>query len=111
MTEVMARRQFSPGYIWFNIGFLLLFAGLLLWERKYMTVLVGAFFGIVYMAVDYGIFHLLTHSRSISAGYSLFWVLLWMSMSYGSTNFTWIWLWLNKDKHLFEWSMLRFQSR
>lgn len=76
-----------------------------------MTVLVGAFFGIVYMAVDCGIFHLLTHSRSISAGYSLFWVLLWMSLSYGFTNFTWIWLWLNKDKHLFEWSMLRFQSR
>lgn len=65
MTEVMARRQFSPGYIWFDIGFLLLFAGLL----------------------------------------------LWMSMSYGFTNFTWIWLWLNKDKHLFEWSVLRFQSR
>lgn len=76
-----------------------------------MTVLVGAFFGIVYMAVDCGIFHLLTHSRSISAGYSLFWVLLWMSLSYGFTNFTWIWLWLNKDKHLFEGSMLRFQSR
>lgn len=106
MSEVIARRQFSPGYIGFDIAFLLVFAGLLLWQKKYMTVLVGIFFGFVYMAVDYGIFHLLTHSRSISAGYSLFWVLLWMSMSYGFTNFAWIWLWLNKDRHLFEWSLL-----
>lgn len=33
-------------------------------------------------------------------------MLLWMSMSYGFTNFTWIWLWLSKDKHLLEWSLL-----
>ena len=71
-----------------------------------MTVLIGVLFGFVYMAVDYGIFHLLTHSRTISEGYSLFWVLLWMSMSYGFTNFAWIWLWLNKDRRLFEWSLL-----
>lgn len=58
------------------------------------------------MAVDYGIFHLVCHSRGISDGYSLFWVLLWMSMSYGFTNFAWIWLWLSKDKNLFEWSLL-----
>ena len=106
MPEVIARRQFSPGYIWFDIAFLLIFAGLLLWKKKYMTVLVGIFFGVIYMVVDYGIFHLLTHSRTISDGYSLFWVLFWMSMSYGFTNFTWIWLWLNKDHHLFEWSLL-----
>lgn len=62
--------------------------------------------GIVYMLVDYGIFYLLLHSRSISEGNSLFWVLLWMSMSYGFTNFTWIWLWVSRDEHLFEWSLL-----
>ena len=106
MSEVIARRQFSPGYIGFDIAFLLVFAGLLLWRKKYMTVLIGVLFGFVYMAVDYGIFHLLTHSRTISEGYSLFWVLLWMSMSYGFTNFTWIWLCLSKDEHLPEWSLL-----
>ena len=106
MSEVIARRQFSPGYIGFDIAFLLVFAGLLLWRKKYMTVLIGVLFGFVYMAVDYGIFHLLTHSRTISEGYSLFWVLLWMSMSYGFTNFAWIWLWLSKDRRLFEWSLL-----
>lgn len=28
MSEVIARRQFSPGYIGFDIAFLLVFAGL-----------------------------------------------------------------------------------
>lgn len=37
-----------------------------------MTFLVGFCMGLVYMAVDYGIFHLLCHSRSITEGYSLF---------------------------------------
>ena len=106
MTEIIARRQFAPLYIWLDIGFLLVFLALLLWKKKYMTVCVGLFFGMVYMAVDYGIFHLLLHTRSISPGHSLFWVLLWMSMSYGFTNFTWIWLWISRDKHLLEWSLL-----
>ena len=83
MTEIVALRQFAPLYIWLDIGFLLVFLALLLWKKKYMTACVGIFFGFVYMAVDYGIFHLLLHTRSISPGHSLFWVLLWMSMSYG----------------------------
>ena len=106
MTEIIARRQFVPLYIWLDTAFLIVFALMLLWKKKYMTVLVGLVMGVVYMLVDYGIFHLLLHTRSISEGHSLFWVLLWMSMSYGFTNFTWIWLWLSKDKHLFEWSLL-----
>lgn len=104
--EVVAQRVFSPLYIWLDIIFLALMTALLLWKKKYMTVVVGFLSGILYMLVDYGVFHMLTHSRSISAGHSLFWVLLWMSMSYGFTNFTWIWLWISKDKHLFEWSFL-----
>ena len=106
MTEMIARRQFAPLYIRLDIGFLVLFLGLLLMKKKYMTVIVGLVMGLVYMLVDYGIFHLVCHSRSISDGHSLFWVLLWMSISYGFTNFTWIWLWLSKDEHLFEWSLL-----
>ncbi len=106
MNEIIARREFSPIYIWLDIAFLVIFAGMLIWKKKYMTVLVGFLIGILYMVVDYGIFHLVCGSRSISQGHSLFWVLLWMSMSYGFTNFTWIWLWISKDKHLFEWSMV-----
>lgn len=106
MPEIIARRAFAPLYIWLDITFLCVFTCLLLRKKKYMTVLVGLVMGVVYMLVDYGIFHLVCHSRSISAGHSLFWVLLWMSMSYGFTNFAWIWLWLSKDEHLLEWSVL-----
>lgn len=106
MTEIIARRQFDPMYIWLDIAFLVLFVALLIWKKKYMTVIIGLIFGAVYMAVDYGIFHLLTHSRTIFNGYSMFGVLLWMSVSYGFTNFAWIWLWISKDKNLFEWSLL-----
>lgn len=104
MDDIIARRQFDPLYIWLDIVFLVLLISALLWKKKYMTVLVGIFFGIVYFAVDYGLFHLVFHARSITGG-DLFWVLLWMSMSYGFTNFAWIWLWISKDKHLLEWSL------
>lgn len=103
--EIIARRQFAPLYIFLDIAFLVLLGAILILKKKYMTFLVGIFFGIIYMLVDYGIFHLVCHARSITEGYSLFWVLFWMSMSYGFTNFVWIWLWLSKDKHLLEWSV------
>ncbi len=106
ILEVIARRQFAPLYIFLDIVFLILLGTILIVRKKYLTFMVGILFGIIYMIVDYGIFHLICHSRSISEGYSLFWVLLWMSMSYGFTNFVWIWLWISKDKHLFEWSLL-----
>ena len=106
MEDIIARRQFDPLYIWLDIAFLIVFATLLIIRRKYATVAVGILFGFIYFAVDYGIFHLVFHARSISEGHSLFLVLLWMSMSYGFTNFVWIWLWISKDKRLFEWSAL-----
>ncbi|MDE5896204.1 MAG: hypothetical protein K2H43_00145 [Clostridia bacterium] len=103
-TEIIAQRVFNPLYIYLDIVFLIGLCALLVVKKKYLTLLWGIG-GILYMIVDYGIFHLLTHSRSIEGG-DLFWVLLWMSMSYGITNFVWIWLWFSKDKHLFEWSLL-----
>lgn len=106
MPELIAQRQFSTAYIWLDTAFLILLAALLLWKRNYMTTLVGLAAGVLYMLVDYGIFHLVCHSRTISPGHSLFWVLLWMSMSYGFTNFVWIWLWVSRDRNLFEWSLL-----
>ena len=106
MDDIIARRQFDPLYMWLDIAFLAVFAALLVWKKKYTTLIVGIVFGFVYFAVDYGIFHLVFHARTISEGYSLFWVLLWMSMSYGFTNFVWIWLWISKDKRLLEWSAL-----
>ena len=89
MTEIIARRQFPPLYIWLDIAFLPVFIVLLFWKKHYMTVLVGLFFERRLYADGLRHFYLLCHSRSISEGYSLFWVLLWMSISYGFTNFAW----------------------
>lgn len=106
MIEVIARRQFSVSYIWLDIAFLIIFAGLLFYKKKYLTIIIGLLIGLLYMVVDYGIFHKIYNARVISPGNSMFWVLLWMSVSYGFTNFSWIWLWISKDKRLFEWSFL-----
>lgn len=103
--EIVAQRVFSPLYIWLDTAFLVALCVLLLCKKKYLTLLFGLAGGILYMVVDYGIFHLATHSRSIEGG-NMFWVLLWMSMSYGLTNFVWIWLWFDRDEHLLEWSLL-----
>ena len=54
MTEIIAGRAFSPLYIVFDIAFLVIFAGLLLWKKRYMTVLVGFLAGLLYMIVDFG---------------------------------------------------------
>lgn len=105
MYEIIARRVFSLSYIALDTVFLILFLFLLLWKRKYITAIVGIVMGIVYFAVDYGIFHLLLGTRTIEGG-GMFSVLLWMSMSYGFTNFAWIWLALDRDENLFEWTLL-----
>ena len=39
-------------------------------------------------------------------GAPVFWLLLWLSMSYGFTNFVWIWLLLDEKSHLLEWSLI-----
>lgn len=104
-SEIIAQRVFNPLYIYLDIAFLVGFCALLIVKKKYLTLLFALAGGVLYMIVDYGVFHLWTRSRSIEGG-DMFWVLLWMSMSYGITNFAWIWLWFSKDKHLFEWSLV-----
>ena len=108
--EVVAQRVFEPFYMWLDIAFLVLFIGLLLFKKKYTTIIVGVLAGVLYQIVDFGIFHLATGSRHLlmngveGTESQLFWVLMWMSMSYGFTNFAWIWLWISRDKNLFEWT-------
>ncbi len=48
---------------------------------------------------------LLLGTRQV-VGADPFWFLLWLSISYGFTNFVWIWLWLDRDGHTLEWSVL-----
>lgn len=99
-TEIIAQRVFNTLYIYLDIVFLVALCALLIVKKKYLTVLFGLFGGVLYFIVDYGIFHLALGTRSIEGG-DMAWVLLWMSMSYGLTNFVWIWLWFSRDEHKF----------
>ncbi len=105
--ELIAQRVFSPLYIYLDSAFLVALFALLAFKRRWLTLLFGLAGGVLYMIVDYGIFHLALHTRSIEGG-DMFWVLLWMSMSYGFTNFVWIWLWFSKDKRALEFTLLIF---
>lgn len=105
ISEIIAQRVFSPLYIYLDTAFLVGLMALLVVKRKYLTAIFGLFGGVLYMVVDYGIFHLALGTRTIEGG-NMFAVLLWMSMSYGITNFVWIWLWMSRDKHAFEWTAL-----
>lgn len=102
-SEIVAQRVFSPLYIILDSLFVLFFLAVLIIRKRYMTVLFALCGGVLYMIVDYGIFHLALHTRSIEGG-NMFWVLLWMSMSYGITNFGLIWIWLRKDEHFIEYT-------
>lgn len=105
--EVIAQRIFNPNYIIFDSIFILLLCALLFFKKKNLTLIFGFFGGLIYFAVDYGIFHLLLGTRSIIGG-DIFSVLFWMSLSYGITNFVLIWVWLDKDKNTKEWFFLIF---
>ena len=102
---IVAQRTFGLLYIWLDLAFIVLFCAMLFFTKRRLTLLWALAGGLLYFAVDYGIFHLLTGSRSIEGG-SMFWVLLWMSMSYGITNFAWIWLCLKKDARIAEWTIM-----
>lgn len=103
--EVIPARVLNGLYIWLDIAFLCFLLVLLLVRKKYLAAFFGAFGGLLYFVVDYGGFYLLLHTRTVE-GADPFWFLLWLSISYGFTNFVWIWLWLDRDRHIFEWSVL-----
>jgi hypothetical protein len=104
-------RIMNPLHITFDIVFLIGFLILLFVKRRHMTLLFGFAGGIIYFLVDWGIFYKIMGTRTIlingvnmsEAGKILF--LLWLSMSYGMTNFAWICLWLKRDEYLKEFSI------
>ena len=102
--NITVARTFSSLYIILDIAWLLVFVGSLLYYKRRLAVIVGLLVGVVYFLVDYGIFYKLLGTRQIS-GADPFWFLLWLSMSYGFTNFAWIWLLLDGDPHAVEWSL------
>jgi len=99
--EVIATRTMQSLYIWLDLAFLLAFLVLLLYSRRYQAVTAGLLAGILYFAIDYGIFYRVLGTREVR-GAEPFWFLLWLSMSYGLTNLAWIWLWLGRDNRIRE---------
>ena len=104
MNFIVAR-TFSSLYIFLDIFWLLIVCGVLMLCKRRLAVIVGLVAGFVYFVVDYGIFYKLLGTRQVS-GADPFWFLLWLSMSYGFTNFAWIWLLLDRDGYAVEWSLL-----
>ena len=98
-------RIFSSFYIYLDICWLLIFAGILMYFKRRLAVVVGLWAGLLYFMVDFGIFFHLLGTRHVE-GANTMWFLLWLSMSYGFTNFSWIWLLFNRDGHAVEWSLL-----
>jgi len=103
--DMTVARTLNALYIYLDIAWLAIFALILVWRRRYLAIIVGLIGGLIYFAVDYGIFLLILNTRVIS-GADPFWFLLWLSMSYGFTNFAWIWLLLDRDGKAVEWSLI-----
>ncbi len=103
--DIAVARTFSSLYIVLDIIWLLILASIFLYLKRRMAVLVGLLAGVLYFLVDYGVFYQLLGTRQVEGG-DPFWILLWLSMSYGFTSFAWIWLLLDRDGHAIRWSLL-----
>lgn len=103
--EIIAARSFNTLYIYLDIIWLVFFCSLLWLTKRRSALFVGLIAGIVYFLVDFGMFHKLLDTRMVTGADPL-WLLLWMSFTYGITNFAWIWLMLDRDQHALEWSVL-----
>jgi hypothetical protein len=103
--EVVAARTLNALYVYLDVAWLIIFGAILLWQRKRTAFLAGLVGGLIYFVVDYGIFYRLLGTRVVR-GADPFWFLLWLSVSYGFTNFAWIWLLLDRDGREVEWSLL-----
>ncbi len=104
MAEVIAARTMNTLYIWLDIAFLCILLAVLLYTKRYQAIIAGLLAGVLYFLVDYGIFYLALGTRQVTGANTLVF-LLWLSMSYGFTNFVWIWVWLDRDSHALEWSL------
>ena len=103
--EVIPARMFSLLYVYIDIIWLVVLLAILIYTKRYLAIIVGLIGGVIYFLVDYGIFYLALGTRVIEGAEPVT-LLLWLSISYGFTNFAWIWLWLDRDGYALEWSIL-----
>lgn len=107
--DIVPSRVFSSLYIIIDIVFLIVFSLMLFLSGRRKALAFGLFGGLLYFAVDWGIFSLALGARIVT-GAPTAPFLFWLSMSYGLTNFAWIWLMLDRDSARVEWSVLIFFS-
>jgi len=103
-AEVIAARSMNSLHVWLDLAFLASFVLVLILSRRYQALVAGLVGGVVYFAVDYGLFYRVLGTRMVQ-GADPFWFLWWLSLSYGLTNVAWIWLWLDRDRRALEWSL------
>ncbi|MDO5330911.1 MAG: hypothetical protein Q4F15_05805 [Bacillota bacterium] len=104
LSEIIPSRSLNLLYIILDSLFLVFFLILLLVKKKYLTVLIALFGGILYFLVDYLYFYHITGSRTLTINgesaseLQMVFYLLWHELSSGFTNFALIWLCLNRGK-------------
>ena len=103
--DYIVARELNVLYILLDCMFLVLIGYLLVRLKNYMALGFGVAGAMIYFIVDYGIFYLLLNTRVVTGADPMLF-LLWLSASYGFTNFLWIWLFLDRDKKIVEWSLL-----
>lgn len=112
MLTITPTRTFNLLYIIIDSVFIIAFLGILLWKKRKATFWFSIFGGILYFIVDFGYFYFLSKSRIVKINdiecnaLQTGWILLWMSLSYGITNFAFIWLCIKKDEYLKEFLLL-----
>lgn len=102
--DIIPSRVFAPIYIVFDCLCLLILALMLFLSHRRRALVTGLLAGLLYFAVDYGIFYLALGARVVK-GAPTGPFLFWLSMSYGFTNFSWIYLMLSRDGKRVEWSL------
>lgn len=66
VTEnIVPTRNLNLLYIILDSIFLIIFLSLLIWKKRYETVLFALFGGVLYTIVDFGGFYLLSHTRTV----------------------------------------------
>lgn len=103
--EVIPAREFNYLYIILDSVWLFILLLIFIYTKRFIAIIAGLAGALIYFLVDYGIFYLLLDTRTVSGADTAL-LLLWLSISYGFTNFAWIWLWLDRDGHAPEWSLL-----
>lgn len=103
--DYLVARELNGLHIILDIIFLISLSILIIYLKKYRALFFGIAGAFIYFIVDYGIFYLLLQTRVVEGANTMLF-LLWLSISYGFTNFLWIWLFLDRDKHIKEFSLL-----